>query len=132
MSQISAKANTSVWDWKDFSGGEGDGFFYGPKGSYRMSKNVDTRVLENGVRNNNKFVYTSETYLGNVLSVNPYEFNCFSTLETNTGRIYKAGSLAMTLATGTVAHDQVIGFGQQKRAADSVTYSYGFSKVNGS
>lgn len=132
MGAIENKVTTSVWDWKDFYGGEGDGFFYGPKGSYRMSKNVDTRMLENGVRNSNSFVYTSETYLWNVLAVNPYEFNCFSTLETNTWRIYKNGSLAMTMATGTVAHDQVIGFGQQVRAADSIVYSYGFTKVNSS
>ena len=117
------------YNWNSFSGWEGDGFYYGPKGSYRLGANLETRKVENGVMVTNKQT-VDHTYLGTIKGVSDYYDRTYSTVDGSTWKIYSAGAFKFNMAIGTIAHDTILWWGRMKRSAGTVLQPYGVSAFN--
>jgi hypothetical protein len=117
------------YNWNSFSGWEWDGFYYWPKGSYRLGANLETRKLENGVMVANKQT-VDHTYLGTIKGVSDYYDRLYSTMNWTTWKIYYAGAFKFNMAVGVVAHDTILGWGHMKRTAGTVVQWYGISAFN--
>ena len=119
-----------VHNWSNFSGWEWDGFYLWPKWSYRLWKNIDTRQLENWVKICTKVVDTEVTYDWDILAVNPYALNSFSTDTWSWWKIYKDWVLKITLASWTAPHNAIMWFGKMTKLSDTTTYVYWFSQTS--
>lgn len=117
------------YNWNSFSGWEGDGFYYWPKGSYRLGANLETRKVENGVIVSNKQT-VDHNYLGTIKGVSDYFDRLYSTVDGSTWKIYYAGAFKFNMAIWTIAHDTILGWGRMKRSAGTVVQWYGISAFN--
>ncbi len=118
-----------VWNWNNFSWWEWDAFFYWPTGWYRVSSQLETRMVENSIRISQKKTDTGQTYLWTVQAVNPYADRCFSTLDSNTGKIYYEWVFKFNLSTWNVNWDTIRWFWKLQRTTDNIIYSYWISRT---
>jgi len=112
-----------------YNWGEWDGFYDWPAQSFRAGSNLETKQIENGACACSVLVDTLVSYTGNILSINKYRNRCFATLSWTTTKIYDWWVFEFNMASWDNTDNQVLWFWTLKRNADSITYSYWFSKT---
>lgn len=115
-----------IWDIQGFSGGESDDIYRWPKDSFYSAENVEVRKNLSGVQLASKLTDTGWNINGTITCmVSLRSLGVFSggiIVCTDTGKVYLNGTLMTTFATGTTAHNIVIGIGVMTIA--TVQYVY--------
>ena len=117
-----------VWNISDFSGGEADGFYNWPTGSYRAGTWLDTRRVENWARATNILVSQS-TYTWVVQAVSEFWDKVFSTYTGTTGKVWQ-GTSSLTLSSWSSTYDKILAFGKMRRSSDGIEYQYWFTATS--
>lgn len=119
-----------VWNWNNFSWWEWDAFFYWPAGWYRVSSQLETRMVENSIRISQKKTDTWLTYVWSILAVNPYADRCFTTRDWNIWKIYLNWTFQLDLSTWTWSWDRIIWFWKMQKSSSNIVYSYWITQAS--
>ena len=109
-------SDTRIFDITSFSWGESDSYTAWPKNSFYSWENIEIRKDLSGVTLTSKLVDTWWSISGDIIFMENLEKYGFSgiVVATDTGNVYLDGTLKKTLASGTSAHNRIIGMWAMK------------------